>query len=330
MVISSIDLMDGRVVQLRRGKEKVLEYDDAISLAQDFNRYNEIAVIDLDAAMGRGDNFTIIKELFKIADCRVGGGIRTVEKAREIIRAGANKVIIGSMAFDKKEINRRFLGQLQKEIGVNNIVVALDTYNGQIVTHGWQESLGISLLNVVKKIEPFAGEFLFTFVEREGTMQGIDLELAKQIREITTKKITVAGGVSTLEEIKILARMDIDVQLGMALYTKKIRLDEAFIECLNWKTDLIPTVTQDISGTVLMLAYSNVESLRKTFETGKMWYFSRSRQELWFKGKTSGNIQELVKLRADCDRDAILAVVKQNGSACHTGNYSCFNLRRNI
>ncbi|MEO0205978.1 MAG: phosphoribosyl-AMP cyclohydrolase [candidate division WOR-3 bacterium] len=328
MVISSIDLMDGKVVQLRRGKEKVLECDDAMNLAKEFNKYNEIAVIDLDAAMGRGDNLKIIKDLLKIADCRVGGGIRTIEKAKEIIRAGANKIIIGSMAFDKKEINHSFLIDLKKEVGESNIVIALDTYDKEIVAYGWRENLGIGLLTVIKEFEPYAGEFLFTFVEREGTMQGIDFELVKRIRDITEKKITVAGGISSIEEVIALAKMDIDVQLGMALYTKKIRLDDVFIESLNWKNDLIPTVTQDISGTILMLAYSNKDSLQKTFETGKMWYFSRSRKELWFKGKTSGNTQELVKLRADCDRDAILAVVNQNGNACHTGNFSCFNIRR--
>lgn len=329
MVIGSIDLTAGKVVQLRQGREKILEYDDAIGLAREFNKYNEIAVIDLDGAMGNGDNMTIIRKLLKIADCRVGGGIRTISKAKELIAAGAHKIIIGSMAFNGEEINHKFLSDLKREVGLEKIIIALDTFEDEIMVQGWRKKTGIGLFDVIKVFEPYTNEFLFTFVEREGTMKGIDLGRAEEIRRITDKKITVAGGVSSLNEIKVLAKMNIDVQLGMALYTKKISLTDAFIESLNWNNGLIPTITQDLSGVVLMLAYSSQESLRKTFETDRMWYFSRSRKELWLKGKTSGNIQELVKLRADCDRDAILAMVKQKGVACHMKDFSCFNIRRN-
>ncbi len=330
MVISSIDLMDGKVVQLRQGKEKVLEFDDFLSIAREFNRYNEIAVIDLDAAMSNGDNLSIIKKLLKIADCRVGGGIHSIKKTKELLNAGAQKVIIGSKAFEGKMPDKKFLDELKKEVGRERIIIALDSFNNEIVVKGWKERTGINLFDVIKGFEPYANEFLFTFVESEGTMSGINIETVKKLREATTHRITVAGGVSTLDEIKILSQMNIDVQLGMALYTKKVSLQQAFIESLNWRTELIPTITQDVSGTVLMLAYSNKDSLQKTFETGKMWYFSRSRQELWFKGQTSGNVQELVKMRVDCDRDTILAIVKQKGVACHTGNYSCFGVRRKV
>jgi len=325
MVINSIDLMEGKVVQLKQGREKVLEYSDAIGIARNFNRFNEIAVIDLDAAMGKGENTFLLRELLKIADCRVGGGIRTVKKAKELLSAGAHKIIIGSKVFKDNKPNYEFLIAFKKEIGVEKIIIALDSFNNEIVVKGWKKRTGINLFDVIKDFEPYTNEFLFTFVEREGTMSGIDINVVKKLRETTKKRITIAGGVSTLEEVKILSQMDVAIQLGMALYTGKISLTEAFIESLNWKNLFIPTIVQDISGTVLMLAYSNKNSLKKTFETDKMWYYSRSRKELWFKGRTSGNVQELVKIRADCDRDALLTIVKQNGVACHTGNYSCFN-----
>lgn len=328
MVIGSIDLMGGKVVQLRQGKDKMLEFDDPLVFAREFNKYNEIAVIDLDAAMGKGDNLGIIKDILKIADCRVGGGIHTIEKAKALLNAGARKIIIGSQAFTGKRLNKKFLDELKKVAGRERIIIALDSFNNEIVVRGWQEKTGLNLFDIINDLEPYTNEFLFTFVEREGTMSGIDFKTVKKLRKTTMHRITVAGGVSTLAEVKLLAQMNIDVQLGMALYTKKISLPGAFIESLNWKSELIPTITQDISGTVLMLAYSNNDSLQKTFETGKMWYFSRSRQQLWFKGQTSGNVQTVIKVRADCDRDAILAIVKQNGVACHTGNYSCFNLGR--
>lgn len=328
MVIGSIDLMEGKVVQLKQGREKMLEFDDALGIAREFNKYNEIAVIDLDAAMGNGNNFSIIKKLLKIADCRVGGGIHTVNKAKTLLNVGAQKIIIGSKSFNGRMINKGFLAELKKVIGSERTIIALDSFNNEIVLKGWKKKTGINLFDVIKDFEPYTNEFLFTFVEREGTMSGIDIDTVKRLRELTKKQITVAGGVSTPEEVEFLNQIDIDVQLGMALYTKKISLSQAFIDSLNWKSELIPTVTQEIEGTVLTLAYSNKDSLQKTFETGKMWYFSRSRQQLWFKGQTSGNFQELVKIRADCDHDALLAIVRQQGVACHTGNYSCFKTRR--
>lgn len=324
MVIASIDLMNGKAVQLRQGREKILERDNPLKLAKEFNKYGEIALIDLDASMNRGNNRNIIMEILKIAECRVGGGIRSVEKAKEIIGVGATKVIISSKAFENDTINHNFLNKLALTIGINRIVIAIDTLNEKIVTNGWRHNTGILTFNIMKEIEKYASEFLFTCVEREGTLSGIDMETVRKLKSLTDKRITVAGGINSIDEIKEIAELGADVQIGMSLYTGKVDIKEAFIESLKWKGKLIPTITQDYAGQVLTLAYSNRASLRKLFETNKMWYFSRSRNKLWMKGETSKNVQEVIKLRADCDRDALLATVKQTGVACHTGSYSCF------
>ena len=154
------------------------------------------------------------------------------------------------------------------------------------------------------------------------------MEAVRELRQVFSKPLTAAGGVNSLKEIEKLARMEVDVQLGMALYTDKIKLADAFICSLNWKQKLLPVVTVDREGQVLMQAYINREALAKTFETGSMTYYSRSRQQLWRKGETSGHVQHLVRLRADCDRDTILAVVDQVGPACHLDNYSCFGEKK--
>ncbi|UCE05742.1 MAG: bifunctional phosphoribosyl-AMP cyclohydrolase/phosphoribosyl-ATP diphosphatase HisIE [bacterium] len=324
MIIPSIDLMNGKAVQLKQGKEKVLERDNPIDLAKDFNKYNEIVVIDLDAAMGNGNNDTVIKQICSIADCRVGGGIRHPERAKELISWGASKIIIGSKAFEKDQINHEFLTSLNSAIGKQHIIIAIDAFEGEIVTQAWKHKTGLKLFDVVKELEEYASEFLYTCVEKEGGLQGTNLDTIEKLRQITTNQLTVAGGVTTMEEIRKLAKLDVDVQLGMAIYTGKIKLEEAFIESLNWKSDLIPTITCDSDGQVLMLAYSNKESLYKTYENGRMWYFSRSRNRLWMKGETSGHDQDLIKIRNDCDSDALLATVRQEGVACHQGSYSCF------
>jgi len=329
MVVASIDIMQGKVVQLKQGRDKMLERDDPVALAAEFDKYGEIAVIDLDAAMGKGENLHLVKDLVKRAECRVGGGIRSIERAKELVSYGALKVIIGSQAFENNQINHDFLRELSSQIGRQRVIVAVDSLHGEIVTRGWKHQTTIPLLKAVKQLEQYASEFLFTCVEREGTMTGTDMEMVRELTETTNNKITIAGGVASMEELKELAALGVDVQLGMALYTGKINLTEAFIECLNWeKMELLPTITQDETGQVLMLAYSNKDSLKKAFDTGKMTYFSRSRNELWTKGETSGHLQHLFRMRTDCDQDTILATVEQTDAACHVGSYSCFGDKR--
>jgi phosphoribosyl-ATP pyrophosphohydrolase/phosphoribosyl-AMP cyclohydrolase len=322
--------MNGRSVQLRHGKDKVLEKDDPVSLAREFDRYGEIAVIDLDAATGRGENLELIRDILRECECRVGGGIRNVEKAKRLISWGAKKVILGSMAFKDDRINCDFLDEFASGIGRESIIIAVDALNKEIVTDGWRHTTGINLHTAIKETEKYCSEFLFTCVEKEGTMEGVDLEMLRVLTKITENKITFAGGIGSVSEIKALAGIGIDVQIGMAIYTGKISLSEAFIESLDFSEALIPTIAVAHSGEVLMLSYSDCDSLKKTFETGNMWYYSRSKNSICQEGEVTGNIQELVRIRPDCGRVALLATVKQKGKACHTGSFSCFGDRKNV
>lgn len=317
MIIPSIDLMYGKAVQLRQGKEKVLERKNVLELAKEFSKYGEIAVIDLDAAMGKGNNLELIKKICKIADCRVGGGIRTIEKANELLQAGAKKIIIGTKATPE------FLKQLPK----GRVIAAVDSKEGYVVTKGWTEKTKQKPQELITKLEPYCSGFLFTNVDKEGLMQGIDFGIVKKLRKLTKNNLTVAGGISSIEDIKKLEELGADSQLGMALYTGKIKLNEAFVSLLDFRKNkgLIPTIAQDDKKQVLMLAFSNKESLLRTFKTGKATYYSRSRRKIWQKGETSSNYQQILRVKYDCDKDALLFIVKQKNVACHTGKYSCFD-----
>jgi len=316
MIIPSIDLMNGKAVQLRQGREKVLERENVLNLAKEFRKYGEIAVIDLDAALGKGDNMKLIKQLCRIADCRVGGGIRTVEKANNMLAAGAKKIIIGTKATSE------FLKQLPKD----RLIAAIDTEGDEIVDKGWTNKTGKNVEEKIKEIEKYCSEFLFTNVNVEGLMKGTDIDKVKEIKNLTKNKLTVAGGITTIDEIRELEAMNCNSQLGMAVYTGKLSLSEAFISVLDFKknSNLVPTIVQDDTGQVLMLANSTRESLKRTFATNKATYYSRSRERLWTKGEESGNLQKFIKARYDCDRDTLLFTVKQKNVACHTGSYSCF------
>lgn len=323
MIIASIDLMDGKAVQLKQGKEseKQLEREDVIELAKYYSKFGDIAVIDLDSAFNNGkDNEELIKQLCKIAPCRVGGGIRTVEKAQRIISYGAKKIIIGTAASEE------FLVQLPKD----KVIVAIDTKNGKITTEGWTKELDKTPADYIKHFDDLCSGYLYTIVENEGMMQGCDIPLIEEVRKATKKELVAAGGISTIDEIAKLNKLNVSTQLGMCIYTGAVKLEDAFCACLDFEkgNGLIPTIVQDIdSKQVLMLGYSNGESLRKTFETGLATYFSRSRNELWTKGMTSGNTQEFKSALFDCDQDALLFKVNQKGNACHLDSFSCFETK---
>ncbi|MDY4903086.1 MAG: bifunctional phosphoribosyl-AMP cyclohydrolase/phosphoribosyl-ATP diphosphatase HisIE [Treponema sp.] len=339
MVIASIDMKDGHVVQLKNGKDLMLQRDDADALINDFNKYGEVAVIDLDAAMGNTNekgntpNTELLKSLLRKGNVRVGGGIRSVKKARELISLGAEKVIIGSAAWNSNRqnesdpiLNVEFLEELTKAIGRQRIIISVDAINGKIAVKGWKETVNISLIEGAKEAEKYASELLFTCVEKEGCMEGTDMEQVKALRSAVKCRVVAAGGVNSLEQITELEKLGCDVQLGMALYTGVVNLKDAFISCLNFeKVDgMIPVIAQSVNGEVLMMGYSNREAFEKTFETGKLTFFSRTRNVLWTKGETSGHFLQVVKLRADCDRDTVLATVIPHGGACHTGSWTCF------
>ncbi|GMO16577.1 MAG: hypothetical protein Pg6A_02610 [Termitinemataceae bacterium] len=360
MIVASIDLQGGKVVQLVQGQKKALERSDAAALARDFNLYGEIAVIDLDAAMGKGSNIDIIKPLLSLASCRVGGGIRSADQAVELVSLGAQKIIVGSKAFVKTEngfdINNAFLEELVCKIGRERLIVAIDSRDGIICMEGWTRSTGLPLIKTAAALERFAGELLWTCVEREGTLTGISLDAARELRGAVSCLLTVAGGVSTLSEVETLAQSGCDVQLGMALYTGKIDLKDAFIASLNWNKGieasafnasesaaeraassgikdgaakkLLPVIAQDEFGQILMTGWTDREALSETFKRGNLCFWSRTRAKLWMKGETSGNTLRLLRLRADCDRDALLAAVSPAGPVCHTGSWSCFETGR--
>ena len=338
MVISSIDLKDGHVVQLKNGKDLVLQRDDADNLINDFNFYGEVAIIDLDAAMGHVDakgntvNTTLLKSLLRKGNVRTGGGVRTVKRARELISLGAEKVIIGSSALKKNPqpgesvLNTEFLDELVKCIGKQRIIISVDAINGKIAVKGWTETIDVSLIEGAKQAEKYCSELLFTCVEKEGCMQGTNIEMAKELRDAVKCRVVVAGGVSSEDEIEALEKMHCDVQLGMALYTNKVSLKNSFLRCLDWEkvSGMVPVIAQSQNGEVLMMGYANKEAFEKTIDTKKLTFWSRTRNVLWTKGETSGHFLEVLKLRVDCDRDTVLATVIPHGGVCHTGSFTCF------
>jgi phosphoribosylformimino-5-aminoimidazole carboxamide ribotide isomerase len=226
MIIPCIDLMDGKVVQLKQGREKVMEGKSPREMLEMFRGFPQIQVIDLDAAKGRGSNRQIVEELAKHASVRAGGGVRTVDRAAELIRHGAFRVIVGTAAFSSDGPNTAFLSALAEAIGPQRLTIALDSNNGRIVVKGWQESTQWTALEVIGKLEPYCSGFLCTYVDKEGMMQGTDLQWFEQLRHATSHELIAAGGITTLDDAKILTAMDIHCAIGMSIYTGRLSLDD--------------------------------------------------------------------------------------------------------
>lgn len=319
MIIPSIDIMGGQVVQLRQGSEKVLtDLRHPAELARFFARFGPVTVIDLDAALGTGCNKDLVMECCRAARCRVGGGIRTQDDVLRWIRRGAEKVIIGTSATPE------FLGKFPRDW----LIAAVDARNEQIVVEGWQKLTGRNVHEAAIALAPYCSELLYTCVEREGMLMGPAFETALAISDAVSVPVTVAGGIASTDEITRLIAAGCNVQVGRAVYEERIDLADAWVAQIVFdEKELVPTVVQDDdSGDVRMIACSNAESLKTALRTGRGWYYSRSRKELWRKGATSGNTQELVTARWDCDRDAVLFRVIQTGSTCHTGQDNCFRI----
>jgi phosphoribosylformimino-5-aminoimidazole carboxamide ribotide isomerase len=228
LVVPCIDLMDGKVVQLVQGREKALEGDAPLVMLERFAGFPEIQVIDLDAAIGSGANDAIVELLCSRARCRVGGGVRSVDRAQTLLRQGAHRVIVGTAAFSADGPNYEFLTALAAAVGPERLILALDSKGGRIVIKGWRESTALTAEEIIARLEPYCRGFLCTYVDKEGMMQGTDLDWFRRLRSAAsaTHEITAAGGVTTLEDVKALQAMDVHAALGMAVYTGRILLSD--------------------------------------------------------------------------------------------------------
>ncbi len=317
MIIPSIDLQHGHAVQLIGGQTLAIDAGDPAPILDRFALAGEVAVIDLDAAMGSGNNRQIIESLLPRARCRVGGGIRDVDTALRWLDAGAERVILGTAA--RPEILR----QLPRE----RVIAALDIDAGEILTHGWCTRSGQRLEDRLVELAPLVGGFLVTFIEREGSMTGIEPDRIAALVDIAANvRVTYAGGVTTADDVAVIDRLGADCQVGMALYAGILDLGDAIGAPLRngLPNGLFPTIVTDEHGRALGLCWSNRESLREAVHTRRGVYLSRTRG-LWKKGATSGDWQELLEVRLDCDRDALAFTVRQHGRGfCHLGSETCF------
>jgi len=224
MLIPSIDLQGGAVVQLVQGERLAIRDDDIFKWVRKFERFPKVQVIDLDAAMGRGDNLGIVRQIAPALSCRVGGGIRTVDRAKDVLAAGAKKIIASSALFKDGKPDLEFAKRLSDAVGIEQVIAAVDSKGGQVVIHGWKTPLPITAADAVKALEPFCGEFLYTHVDSEGLMSGTNFEAILAVRNATSRRVTAAGGITTQEEIDRLDALGVDAVVGMAIYTGKLKV----------------------------------------------------------------------------------------------------------
>jgi len=226
VLIPSIDLMGGRVVQLQQGERLALESDDVDGWIAKFSGFQIVQLIDLDAAMGTGSNLPLVKTICGRLPCRVGGGIRSVERAREVLDAGAHAVIVGSALFTGGRVETGFAQSLADAVGPERVIAAVDSRGGRVVIHGWKTVLPVTAVEAVRELEPFCAEFLYTHVDTEGLMGGTDIDAILAVRRATDRRVTAAGGITTRGEIERLDAEGVDAVVGMAIYTGQLNLDE--------------------------------------------------------------------------------------------------------
>ena len=219
MLIPSIDLMGGRIVQLERGSDLKLAFDNFDYWIDRFSTYPLIQLIDLDAAMGQGDNSALIERFVQRLSCQVGGGIRTPDQAQRILECGARRVIFGSALFNQQGVNTKFAESIAQTIGIEQFVAGIDTKSGCVAIRGWKETVALTPEKAIAALEPYCSAFLYTHVDTEGTLQGFPFERARTLRALTSRQLIVAGGIRERSEIDTLHAINVDAVAGMAVYT---------------------------------------------------------------------------------------------------------------
>ena len=225
MLIPSIDLQNGHIVQLVQGEKLAIQTDDTELWISRFARFPKVQLIDLDAAMGKASNLPLAKSICARLPCRMGGGIRTVDRAVEVLQAGAHAVIVSSSLFKDGAVDLAFAEALAAAVGPERVIGAVDSKGGHVAVHGWKTILPITAVEAVKALEPYCGEFLYTHVDNEGLMQGTDMEAIMAVHRATSRRLTAAGGITTRAEIDALEAEGIDAVVGMAIYTGQLALE---------------------------------------------------------------------------------------------------------
>jgi phosphoribosylformimino-5-aminoimidazole carboxamide ribonucleotide (ProFAR) isomerase len=225
VLIPSIDLKGGAVVQLVQGEKLAIRDADVFRWVRKFEKFRKVQVIDLDAAMGIGDNLALVRQIASALSCRVGGGIRSVERARDVLAAGAQHIIAGSSLFRDGAPDLAFAQMLCDGVGRERIIAAVDSRGGHIVIHGWKTTLPLTAVEAVRALDPYCDEFLYTHVDTEGLMGGTDFEAIAAIRAATSRRVTAAGGITTRKEIDDLHNLGVDAVVGMAIYTGTLNLE---------------------------------------------------------------------------------------------------------
>jgi phosphoribosylformimino-5-aminoimidazole carboxamide ribotide isomerase len=225
MLIPSIDLQNGHVVQLVQGDRLAIQAPDPEPWIAKFSRFPRVQLIDLDAAMGRGVNTPLVVDICRRLPCRVGGGIRSVERAAAMLDAGAHAVIASSALFRDGAVDVTFAKTLADAIGAERVIAAVDSRGGHVAIHGWKTVLPVTAVEAVRELEPYCAEFLYTHVDKEGLMQGTDVDAIMNVRRATSRRVTAAGGITTWDEIDLLDSHGVDAVVGMAVYTGQLPLD---------------------------------------------------------------------------------------------------------
>ncbi len=340
IILPAIDIKDGQCVRLVKG-----DYGTASKMAESPMAAAErfaadgtewLHIVDLDGAKEkRPVNRDIIVEIIKTTGLKVeiGGGIRDMQTVKDYVDSGACRVILGSAALNNKE----FLREALCEYG-DRIAVGIDARDGMVAANGWLETSSVGYIELAKEMEQLGVRtIIFTDISRDGTLEGPNLEQLSALNDAVSCDIIASGGIRELSDIDHLReRYMYGAICGKSIYHGSLKLTEALTAAAQprelseyfAKSELIPAIVQEYAtGEVLMLAYMNEQSLNMTLDSGYTWFYSRSRQELWNKGATSGHLQKVRELFYDCDKDTLLVKVEQTGAACHTGNHSCFYRR---